>query len=70
MTGARRIDGKAFAQAHKVKSTTAMAQIAGRGDESAALLVWTPISEGLAAARTRLNTELDRLHGPAGQAGF
>jgi exosortase A len=64
------IDGKAFAQAHKVKSTTAMAQIAGRGDESAALLVWTPISEGLAAARTRLNTELDRLHGPAGQAGF
>jgi len=64
------IDGKAFAQAHQVKSATAMAQISGRGDESAVLLVWTPISEGLAAARARLSGELDRLYGPAGQAGF
>ena len=53
-----------------MKTATAIAQIAGRSDESATLIVWTPISDGLAAARVRLASELDRLHGPAGQAGF
>ncbi|MBK8767725.1 MAG: exosortase A, partial [Burkholderiaceae bacterium] len=39
------IDGKAFAHPRQVKKTaTAIAQIAGRSDESATLIVWTPIS--------------------------
>jgi exosortase A len=64
------IDGKALADPRRVKIATAAALLAGRGDESVAFVVWTPLHDTATPARARLAAAASALAQAAPAAGF
>jgi exosortase A len=64
------VDGHVLADARRVKIATAAALLAGRGDESVAFVVWTPLHDGATPARARLAAAAAALAQAAPMAGF
>lgn len=64
------IDGRVLADPRQVKIATAAALLAGRGDESVAFVVWTPLHDAASAARARLAAVASALAQAAPAAGF
>jgi exosortase A len=64
------LDGQVLADPRRVKLATAIALLRGRGDESVAFVVWTPLDDGLSRARARLASAASSLTQAGPAAGF
>jgi len=64
------VNGRIEADHRRVKMATAMDLLRGRGDESLAFVIWTPLDEPLGETRARLDGALARLQAGARAAGL